>query len=90
MCYVIPKVWSVNCWKFTFFTTFKVYLDPSLPRKIMEQSRFFPAKLWSNIDHALQSNRVFILLPTKLWSNADFAPKNHGAMKTLPRKIMET
>ena len=31
---------------FTFFTTFRVYLDHSLARKNMEQSRLCPANSW--------------------------------------------
>ena len=50
----------------------------SLPRKIMEQCRLCPAKLWSNADLTLRNHRAFVLCPAKSWR-----------LRSLPRKIME-
>ena len=75
---IYGKVWSVNCWQFTFFTTFRVYLNHSLPRKNMEQCRLCHAKLWSNANFASQIHGSFILFPAE-----------YGAMQTLLCKIME-
>ena len=50
----------------------------SLPRKIMEQCRPCPAKLWSNADFAPRDHRAFVLCPAK-----------SRRLRSLPRKIME-
>ena len=50
----------------------------SLPRKIMEQCRLCPAKLWSNADFAPQNHRAFVLCPAK-----------SRRLRSLPRKNME-
>ena len=50
----------------------------SLPRKIMEQCRLCPAKLWSNADFGLQNHRPFVLCPAK-----------SQRLRSLPHKIME-
>ena len=50
----------------------------SLPRKIMEQCRLCPAKLWSNVDFAPRNHRTFVLCPAK-----------SRRLRSLPRKIME-
>ena len=72
----------------------------SLPRKIKEQCRIFPAKLWSNADFAPQNHRAFVLCPAKsqrlvlcpqkLWSNADFAPQNRGDIVLGAKKYPQT
>ena len=49
-----------------------------LPRKIMEQCRPCPAKLWNNADFAPQNHRAFVLFPAK-----------SRRLCSLPRKIME-
>ena len=50
----------------------------SLPRKIMEQCRLCPAKLWSNADFAPRGHRAFVLCPAK-----------SQRLCSLPREIME-
>ena len=50
----------------------------SLPRKIMEQCRLCPAKLWSNADFAPRDHRAFVFRSAKL-----------RRLRSLPRKIME-
>ena len=63
----------------------------SLPRKIMEQCRLCPTKLWSNADFAPRDHRAFVLtLPRKIMETSFFAPQNYGPMQTLLRKIMDT
>ena len=71
----------------------------TLPRKIMEQCRLCPAKLWSNADFAPQDHRAFVLcpaksrslhtLPRKITEPSYFAPRNYRALQTLPREINE-
>ena len=50
----------------------------SLPRKIMEQYRLCPAKLWSNAHFAPQNHRAFVLCPAK-----------SQRLCYLPSKVME-
>ena len=71
----------------------------SLPRKIMEQFRLCPAKLWSNADFAPQNKGVFILclaksqslytLPCKIIKQCRLCPAKQMSLHTLPREITD-
>ena len=77
--YVMPKVWSVNCWLLTFF--FLQLLGSIL-------SILCPAKLLSNADFAPLNYGAMQTLPHKFMKPSFFSPLNYEAMQTLPRKIM--
>ena len=74
--YVI-KIYLIGILKSNFWPYFSP-ITVSLPRKIMEQSRLCPAKLWSNADFAPRNHRAFVFCPVK-----------YPSLCSLPRKTME-
>ena len=72
----------------------------SLPLKIMEQCRLYPAKSWSNAEFTPQNHGAMqtlpreitepLFLPRKNTETSFFAPRNFEAMETLLHKIVET
>ena len=78
--YVIPKIWLVNCWHFTFF--FLQLLGPI-------STIICPEKIWSNADFAPQCYGAIQILPRKFMELSFFAQQNYGAIQNLPSKIME-
>ena len=69
------------------------------PRKIMEQCRLCPAKLWSNADFAPQNHTAFVLCPAKsqrlcslpreIMEQCRLCSAKSRTLRSLPREIME-
>ena len=59
----------------------------SLPRKIIEQCRPCPAKLWSNAHLAPQNDGAMQTSPRELTEPLFFALQNHGDFVLCPAKL---